>query len=166
MPESSVLSVADIGLSAIASLFAPQGLTVQVVPDGQAIPGSHWGDSEAGLIRRVLYVRADTPVHSALHEGCHWLMMDEARRDRLHTDAGGTSIEENAVCYLQILLADQLEGMGRARMLADMDAWGYSFRLGSARAWFEQDAEDAIDWLRRDGRYAGLLDDAASSGTT
>ena len=27
-----------------------------------------------------------------------------------------------------------------------MDAWGYSFRLGSARAWFEHDAEDARQW--------------------
>jgi len=30
-----------------------------------------------------------------------------------------------------------------------MDAWGYSFRLGSARAWFENDAEDAIGWLKQ-----------------
>ena len=28
-----------------------------------------------------------------------------------------------------------------------MDAWGYSFRLGSTRAWFERDAEDARAWL-------------------
>jgi hypothetical protein len=28
-----------------------------------------------------------------------------------------------------------------------MDEWGYSFRLGSTRAWFEQDAEDARLWL-------------------
>ena len=32
-------------------------------------------------------------------------------------------------------------------MLADMDAWGYSFRLGSARRWFETDADDAKAWL-------------------
>ena len=32
-----------------------------------------------------------------------------------------------------------------------MDAWGYSFRLGTARAWFEQDAEDARDWLQSRG---------------
>lgn len=157
-PESPVLTVADVGLKAVQALFEPYALTVESVPDGQAIPGSHWGDSEAGLIRITLYVRADTPVHSALHEGCHWLLMDPARRERLHTDAGGTATEENAVCYLQILLADQIAGMGRARMLADMDAWGYSFRLGSARAWFDTDAEDAIEWLRRDGRYAGYLD--------
>jgi hypothetical protein len=39
--------------------------------------------------------------------------------------------------------------VGRERMLADMDEWGYTFRLGSARAWFEQDADTARDWLLR-----------------
>ncbi len=37
--------------------------------------------------------------------------------------------------------------MKQERMLSDMDAWGYSFRLGSAKAWFEEDAEDAEQWL-------------------
>jgi hypothetical protein len=32
--------------------------------------------------------------------------------------------------------------------MADMDAWGYSFRLGSTRAWFEADAEDAREFLQ------------------
>jgi hypothetical protein len=32
-----------------------------------------------------------------------------------------------------------------------MDAWGYSFRLGSTRAWFETDAADAQRWLERLG---------------
>ena len=36
-------------------------------------------------------------------------------------------------------------------MFSDMDAWGYSFRLGSSRAWFEQDAEDAVEWLQLHG---------------
>jgi hypothetical protein len=40
-------------------------------------------------------------------------------------------------------------------MLQDMDAWGYTFRLGSSRAWFESDAADACIWLRRHG----VLDD-------
>ena len=31
--------------------------------------------------------------------------------------------------------------------MADMDAWGYTFRLGSAHAWFEHDAEDAREFL-------------------
>jgi hypothetical protein len=28
-----------------------------------------------------------------------------------------------------------------------MDEWGYTFRLGSAAAWFREDAEDARRWL-------------------
>jgi hypothetical protein len=94
-------------------------------------------------------VRGDTPLHSILHEACHYVCMDAGRRGGLHTDAGGDYDEESAVCYLQILLADQLPGLGRERMMADMDAWGYSFRLGSARAWFERDAADARAWLQK-----------------
>jgi len=52
---------------------------------------------------------------------------------------------------LRPLLAPELPGFGLARALADLDAWGYSFRLGSAQAWFEQDADDARDWLIRHG---------------
>jgi len=37
--------------------------------------------------------------------------------------------------------------VGRARITQDIDTWGYSFRLGSARVWFEHDAEDARSWL-------------------
>jgi hypothetical protein len=35
--------------------------------------------------------------------------------------------------------------------MRDMDAWGYSFRLGSAKAWFEVDADDARQWLLDQG---------------
>jgi hypothetical protein len=31
--------------------------------------------------------------------------------------------------------------------MRDMDAWGYSFRLGSSRSWFESDAGDTRAWL-------------------
>ncbi|VAX01311.1 hypothetical protein MNBD_GAMMA22-3123 [hydrothermal vent metagenome] len=73
--------------------------------------------------------------------------MDEERRDKLDTDAGGDYDEENAVCYLQILLSDQLNNINRNTMFQDMDSWGYTFRLGSAKQWFEKDAEDAKNWL-------------------
>jgi hypothetical protein len=53
------------------------------------------------------------------------------------------------------LLADELPGVGRGRLCADMDAWGYSFRLGSARAWFEGDAGDARQWLLENGVIDG-----------
>jgi hypothetical protein len=75
--------------------------------------------------------------------------MTPERRAGLDADAGGDDAEENAVCYLQILLADHVHRFGRARMMLDMDEWGYSFRLGSALAWFEGDALDARDWLLR-----------------
>jgi len=143
----TVLRVADTGIVALQNLFSDHGLMLELAASDEPIPGSHWGDDEAGLIRNTLYARSDTPVHSVLHEACHWLLMDESRRARLHTDAGGTSMEENAVCYLQILLSDKLPMMGRDRMFKDMDAWGYSFRLGSAKSWFEQDAEDALQYL-------------------
>ena len=143
-----VLCCAEIELG---PLLARYGMVLAEVPAGNAIPGSHWGEPEAGLIGNRLYVRPDTPVHSALHEACHYICMDAARRVALHTDAGGEVEEENGVCYLQVLLADHLPGVGRARMFSDMDAWGYSFRLGSSRAWFEQDAADARAWLRDHG---------------
>lgn len=123
--------------------------------EGQAkIPGSYWGDEEAGLIGNRLMARDDTPVHSVLHEACHYLCMDTGRREILHTNAGGDYDEENAVCYLQVLLSDEIEDMGRERMFADMDRWGYSFRLGSAKRWFEQDADDARQWLLGRGYLA------------
>lgn len=143
-----VLRCADIPLDA---LLARLRITPVPVAAGEPIPGSYWGDCEAGLIGDRLYLRPDTPVHSALHEACHYVCMDDQRRAGLHTDAGGEVEEENGVCYLQVLLADHIPGMGRARMFSDMDAWGYSFRLGSSRAWFEHDADDARTWLLAHG---------------
>ena len=132
---------------ALAQLLQRYALTLRRVADGDCIPGSYWGASEAGLRGRELYARADTPVHSVLHETSHFICMSPARRAGLDRDAGGTDLEEAAVCYLQILLADELAAVGRACLMHDMDHWGYSFRLGSTRAWFEQDAGDARHWL-------------------
>ncbi|MEM9603752.1 MAG: hypothetical protein AAGA11_12875 [Pseudomonadota bacterium] len=143
-----VLLLQEIDADALEAWFASHGLRVVWHPVGAPIPGSFWGEPEAGLIADALHVRPDTPVQSALHEGCHWVCLPPARREHVHTNVGGSALEECATCYLQITVAAQLEGVGQARMLADMDRWGYSFRLGSARAWFESDAEDARAWLR------------------
>jgi hypothetical protein len=140
----------------LARLLERYGMSLEKTPADATIPGSFWGDEEAGLVGNRLLARADTPLHSVLHEACHYVCMDAGRRAGLDTDAGGDYDEENGVCYLQILLADELPGLGRNRMMRDMDAWGYSFRLGSARAWFENDAGDAREWLTRHG----LLDHA------
>jgi hypothetical protein len=146
-----VLRLGDSDVSTLSALLARYGLTLRQVAMDQPIPGSFWGGEEAGLHGDTLLARADTPLHSVLHEACHYVCMDEARRAGLDTDAGGDYDEENAVCYLQILLADDVPGCGRHRMMMDMDAWGYSFRLGSARAWFEGDADDARRWLQQAG---------------
>jgi hypothetical protein len=150
-----VLTVADIGYAAPAALLARHGLTLAPVADGQPIPGSYWGECEAGLIGSTVHARGDTPVHSLLHEACHLMVMPAERRAGVHTDATDSVPEEDAACYLQILLADELPGVGRDRLMADMDAWGYTFRLGSARAWFEGDAEDARAFLASRGLPTG-----------
>jgi hypothetical protein len=134
-----------------ATLLARYGIELALVPAGEPIPGSYWGEEEAGLRGDRLYARLDTPLHSVLHEVAHYVCMTPERRSGLDTDAGGEHAEENAVCYLQILLADGVRRFGRARMMADMDRWGYTFRLGSAQAWFERDAADARDWLQQHG---------------
>ena len=136
----------------LIGLLTRYGLMLERVADDTPIPGSYWGESEAGLVGQVIYVRADTPVHSALHEACHVLCMDATRRAALHTDAGGDYAEEDAVCFLQITLAGHI-GLSTEAICADMDAWGYTFRLGSAQAWYTQDAGDARAWLV----YHGLL---------
>lgn len=148
-----VVRIDELPPGALEALLRPRGVVVERSAAGE-IPGSYWGESEAGLIGNRLIVRADTPVHSALHEACHWLCADAGRRATVHTDAGGDDLEECAVCYLQVELAARLPGYSRERMLADMDAWGYSFRLGSARAWYETDADDARAWLDARGLRA------------
>jgi len=144
---SDCMTLAGIDRLALACLLDRFGLDLALVAPQEHIPGSYWGEREAGLKGDRLYARLDTPVHSVLHEAAHYLCMTPERRAGLDTDAGGDDIEEAAVCYLQILLAEALPGVGRERMVADMDAWGYSFRLGSAGTWFESDAEDARQWL-------------------
>lgn len=156
MPQPcSVLRLEPRFLAPVRQLLLSHGLELVILPDQTRIPGSFWGAPEAGLIANRLYARADTPLHSILHETGHYICMDSERRQNLDTNAGGDYDEENAVCYLQIILADQIHGFGRDRAMADMDSWGYSFRLGSAREWFEQDAEDARQWLIQ----RGILDE-------
>lgn len=151
---SSVLLLSDIGFDAPSAMLARYDLRLHRVVDGQSIPGSYWGDSEAGIIGNDVYARADTPVHSLLHEACHLIVLPREKRHNVHTDATDSIEEENAVCLLQALLGDALAGVGAARILSDMDAWGYTFRLGSAQAYFDHDAEDAWQWLT----VRGLVD--------
>jgi hypothetical protein len=150
-PAAAVVVLDDLDRAEVRRLLAGYGAELVELAPADAIPGSYWGDSEAGLVGDAVYVRADTPAHSLLHELCHYVCMDEERRTSLATDAGGSDDEESAVCYLQLPLAQRLRGFGLERCLRDMDAWGYSFRQGSARAWFDGDGVHARDWLLAHG---------------
>lgn len=146
-PEPQVTRVGEIRFDDALALLATHDLHLHRVADGAPIPGSYWGEPEAGIIGSDVYVRDDTPVHSMLHEACHLIVLPPERRALVHTDATDSVPEEDATCYLQIVLAGRLPGVGSDRLMLDMDAWGYTYRLGSTRAWFEQDAEDAKAWL-------------------
>jgi hypothetical protein len=150
-PLPQVLHVNAIDRVALALLLERFGLQLVLTAPEEVIPGSYWGDSEAGLQGQRLYARLDTPVHSVLHEASHFVCMSPERRAGLDREAGGSDLEEAAVCYLQVLLAGELPQVGRERLFADMDAWGYSFRRGNTRSWFEEDAQDAQEWLQQQG---------------
>lgn len=156
--SGEVLQLNGVDRVAVGVLLARYGLALRLVAHGEVITGSYWGESEAGLLGDRLYARLDTPVHSVLHEAAHYACMSPERRAGLDRDAGGDDAEECGVCYLQLLLAEALPGVGRERLCDDMDAWGYSFREGSTRAWLAHDARDARDWLRRHG----LIDDSGA----
>lgn len=146
-----MLTLADIGFEVPRALLARYQLDLVQVENGQHIAGSFWGDSEAGVIGNVVYARPDTPVHSLLHEAGHLIVMPVDKRKAVHTDASDSVAEEDAVCILQALLGDELLGVGRERIWADMDEWGYTFRLGSAKAYFENDAKEAFTFLAARG---------------
>ncbi len=137
----------DISQHAVQQLLARFGMTVQVTPQDEDIPHSFWGSPEAGRLNETLYIRTNTPIHSLLHESCHYVCMPLDQRKLEVVDAKGTAAEENATCYLQLLLADKLQGYNQNQLMKDMDDWGYSFRLGSAKRWFTEDAEEVKEWL-------------------
>lgn len=151
MPSSPVLTLQDVHVEALRDLLHRYKLSLEHVADSTEITGSYWGEPEAGIVGMRIYARNDTPLHSILHEACHTICMDDTRRARLSKDAGGDDLEEAAVCYLQIVLAGQLMNDGANRLMSDMDTWGYTFRLGSTRRWFDDDAADARDWLVENG---------------
>ena len=79
-------------------LAARYGVPVKQVEPGAPIPGTYWGEPEAGILNGVLHARPDTPVHSFLHELGHIVCADAVRRAGIRADAGGEDIEESGVC--------------------------------------------------------------------
>ncbi len=156
--HNKILTVDDLPVDTLKEVLQRYCLQLVIVADGAPVPASYWGAPEAGISGDTIYACGDTPIHSILHESSHVICMTGQRRAVLHRDAGGDDLEESAVCYLQVLLADHIDGVGRQRLMEDMDDWGYSFRLGSTSAWFEKDAEDARQFLINHGLISELGD--------
>jgi|TARA_B110000977_G_scaffold78491_1_gene105621 hypothetical protein len=128
-------------------ILTAYSMRIVEVTDNQTIPYSFWGDREAGRLGNTLYARADTPLHSLLHELCHYICMPASERNKDLVDAAGSASEENACCFFQIILSAFIDNYNQSRLFEDMDSWGYSFRLGSAIRWYTEDAEDTREWL-------------------
>ncbi len=143
-----MICFSHIDIHSLRTVLSLYGLQLNEVPNNLNIPYSFWGTPEAGRKNHKLYVRHDTPLHSILHEACHFVCMPAKQRNLDDIDAGGGVMEENACCYLQILLSDHIHGFNRLIHMQNMDEWGYSFRLGSAATWFHEDADDARLWLQ------------------
>lgn len=86
---AGVLRVNGTDRVALGMLLARYGLKLRFIAPEDSIPGSFWGESEAGLVADCLYARLDTPVHSVLHEAAHYVCMTPERRAGLDRDAGG-----------------------------------------------------------------------------
>lgn len=142
-----MVKLQEFKIKEIQPIFSQYGMQLNALRDKAEIPFSFWGAPEAGRQKNQLYIRNDTPMHSLLHESCHYVCMPQTGRISDSPDAAGSTAEENATCYLQILISDHIARFSRTQQMQDMDNWGYSFRLGSASAWFHQDAEDAKKWL-------------------
>ncbi len=140
-------SLKNIQISALRPLFDRYRLNLEKVGISNDIPYSFWGAPEAGRYQSTLYVRDDTPVHSLLHEACHFICMPPEQRTIDSHDAGGSALIENACCFPQLVLSDHIPGFNKAIHLHDMNTWGYNFRLGSAACWFYADSDDASQWL-------------------
>src|SRR3546814_13941851 len=75
-----VLLLREIPLEPVVALLARYGLRFELVAEGAPIPGSYWGEPEAGLVGGAVHARADTPVHSLLHEAAHLIVAPAERR--------------------------------------------------------------------------------------
>ena len=130
----------------------------------QKVPKSEKADRVAEVFRKV--AGQYDIMNDVMSRGSHRLMkrmaveMTRARPGDTVLDlAGGTGdlsilLSKRVGPTGQVLLCDinaDMLRVGRDRLMLDMDAWGYSFRLGNTRDWFQTDAEDAAEFLKNHG---------------
>src|SRR5690606_24263345 len=86
--ETAVLEVGELAPGALERFLEPWGIEVVWVEADAPIPSSYFGAPEAGIRGSSVFVRPDTPVHSALHEAFHLVCAGRERRATIDTDAG------------------------------------------------------------------------------
>ena len=102
--EPEVLRLRDVAGCDVVALLARYGLRFERVADGAPIPGSFWGESEAGLISSTVFARDDTPLHSLLHEACHLIVIPPEMSWRGDRKASGLVFDENVKCCMPLLV--------------------------------------------------------------
>src|SRR3546814_11455545 len=112
--QGEVLRLRDIAFADAAALLARYDLHLEHVPDDAPIPGSYWGESEAGLIGTTVHAPSDTPVHSLLHKACHLIVLSPDRRAAVHTDTPASAEEEDAVALRHAMPGEAHPGRGPA----------------------------------------------------
>ncbi len=124
------------------------GARLERVPAGAAIPGSYWGDTEAGLdrqhrVRARRHARAFVPAR-ALSLHLHGRRAPCRARDRRRRHAT-TRSAASATCR-----CCSPSGSTASAQRAACATWtrgATRFREGSARAWFDGDGAHARAWL-------------------
>ncbi len=113
-----VLRLASIDLDDARALLARYGLALECVADGAAIPGSYWGEPEAGADRHDgVRARRHAGAFAAARSRAPDRAAARKARDDPHRRHPIRSAEEDATCYCRSLLGDALPGVGRERML-------------------------------------------------
>src|SRR5690625_8003398 len=83
--EQSVLRLDELPPGAAENLLQRYGLNLQTVAEGQPIPGTFWGEPEAGIIGGTVAARPDTAGQSLPHEAGHPPARTPVRRPHIPT---------------------------------------------------------------------------------
>lgn len=142
-----IICVGDIVFVDVQCLFVVYGFWLYYVVFGELIFGSYWGELEVGIIVSNVYVCDDMFVYLMLYEVCYLIVLLLEWCVQVYIDVIDLVVEEDVICYLQIVLVGQLFGVGSQWLMVDMDVWGYMYWLGFMKVWFEQDVEDVKVWL-------------------
>jgi len=67
--STDVLTLEQIDVEFVELMLRSYGLDLVRVDENAPIPGTYWGEPEAGLIGNAIYARGDTPGEGAASDG-------------------------------------------------------------------------------------------------